>query len=366
MCILASVLVVVLESVRSLRLAHGEELRAAEWFFTGLFSVEYILRLVAVRRPLRYARSFFGLVDLAAILPTYLSLFLPGTQALLVIRALRLLRIFRILKRAHFLGEAQAKAALRASVRKITVFLTTVLILVVIIGALMYLVEGEAHGFTSIPQSIYWAIVTLTTVGYGDLAPATVLGKILASAVMILGYGIIAVPTGIVTVEFSRRPSAISAQACDGTDDPSRWTSEPPHGTDDPSRRTTGPGRDGRSTPSHGWPAPKDRRTAAWDDRSALPCAPPLRKDGRPPARNGSPVPSGGSSRGFDGRDRGRARRAVPGRWDCDVPGRVLGRAPGRVGNALISTVGLRGGTAPEGPRRRSPGSECRRRVDPG
>jgi voltage-gated potassium channel len=215
MCILASVLVVVLESVGSLRLAHGAKLRAAEWLFTGLFSVEYILRLVAVRRPLHYARSFFGLVDLAAILPTYLSLFLPGTQALLVIRALRLLRVFRILKLAHFLGEAQAlKAALRASVRKITVFLTTVLILVVIIGALMYLVEGEAHGFTSIPQSIYWAIVTLTTVGYGDLAPATVLGKILASAVMILGYGIIAVPTGIVTVELSRRPSAISAQAC--------------------------------------------------------------------------------------------------------------------------------------------------------
>jgi voltage-gated potassium channel len=215
MCILASVLVVVLESIRSLRLAYGAELRAAEWFFTGLFSGEYILRLAAVRRPLRYARSFFGLVDLAAILPTYLSLFLPGTQALLVVRALRLLRIFRILKLAHFLGEAQAlKAALRASVRKVTVFLTTVLILVVIIGALMYLVEGEAHGFTSIPQSIYWAIVTLTTVGYGDLAPATVLGKILASAVMILGYGIIAVPTGIVTVELSRRPSTISAQAC--------------------------------------------------------------------------------------------------------------------------------------------------------
>jgi len=214
-CILASVLAVLLESVRSLRIAYGAELRAAEWFFTGLFTVEYVLRLVAVRRPLRYARSFFGLVDLAAILPTYLSLIMPGTQALLVIRALRLLRIFRILKLAHFLGEAQAlKAALRASVRKITVFLATVLILVVIIGALMYLVEGEVHGFTSIPQSIYWAIVTLTTVGYGDLAPVTTLGKILASAVMILGYGIIAVPTGIVTVELSRRPGSVSAQAC--------------------------------------------------------------------------------------------------------------------------------------------------------
>lgn len=214
-CILASVLVVMLESVRSLWLAHGPELRAAEWFFTGLFTIEYIVRLIAVRRPLRYARSFFGLIDLAAILPTYLSLLMPGAQALLVVRALRLLRIFRILKLAQFLGEAQAlKAALRASVRKITIFVATVLILVVIIGAIMYLVEGGTNGFTSIPQSIYWAIVTLTTVGYGDIAPATTLGKILASAVMILGYGIIAVPTGIVTVELSRRPGSVSAQAC--------------------------------------------------------------------------------------------------------------------------------------------------------
>jgi voltage-gated potassium channel len=215
-CILASVLAVLLESVRSLRLAWGPELRATEWFFTLLFTVEYVLRLIAVRRPLHYALSFFGVVDLLAILPTYLSLLLPGAQALLVVRALRLLRVFRILKLSHFLGEAQAlRLALHASLRKITVFLGTVLVLVLIIGALMYLVEGEENGFTSIPQSIYWAVVTLTTVGYGDIAPATVLGKILASIVMILGYGIIAVPTGIVTVELSRsRPTAVSGQAC--------------------------------------------------------------------------------------------------------------------------------------------------------
>ena len=199
-----------------MRLAYGEELRAAEWFFTLLFTVEYGLRLVAVRRPLAYAVSFFGLVDLLSILPTYLSLVLPGAQALLVIRALRLLRIFRILKLAHFVGEARVlKLALRASARKITVFIGTVLVLVLIIGSLMYLVEGEKNGFTSIPMSIYWSIVTLTTVGYGDLAPQTVLGRVLASLVMIMGYGIIAVPTGIVTVELSRaRHPAVSGQAC--------------------------------------------------------------------------------------------------------------------------------------------------------
>jgi voltage-gated potassium channel len=215
LCILASVFAVLLESVGSFRLAYGQELRAVEWLFTVLFTVEYALRLISVRRPGRYALSFFGLVDLIAILPSYLSLILPGAQALLVIRALRLLRVFRILKLSHYIGEASVlRSALRASARKITVFIGTVLILVLIIGSVMYLVEGEANGFTSIPQSIYWAIVTLTTVGYGDLAPATVLGKILASIVMIMGYGIIAVPTGIVTVELSRTRPAVSGQAC--------------------------------------------------------------------------------------------------------------------------------------------------------
>lgn len=215
--ILASILVVLLESVASVRARHGWALWAAEWGFTILFTVEYILRLIAVRQPARYVRSFFGIVDLLAVLPTYLSVLLPGTQAFLVVRALRLLRVFRILKLGEFLGEAKVlTTALKASARKILVFLATVLILVLIIGSLMYLLETPESGFTSIPQSIYWAIVTLTTVGYGDIAPQTVLGRILASLVMILGYGIIAVPTGIVTVELSQagRLKTVSAQAC--------------------------------------------------------------------------------------------------------------------------------------------------------
>ncbi|MEE9562892.1 MAG: ion transporter, partial [Thermoanaerobaculia bacterium] len=163
-----------------------------------------ILRLVAVGNPLRYALSFFGLVDLLAIVPTYLSFFIAGSQSLLVIRVLRLLRIFRILKLAHFVGEARMlQAALRASSRKIIVFLGAVLMIVLIVGSLMYLIEGPENGFTSIPESVYWAIVTMTTVGYGDIAPQTFIGKLLASLVMILGYGIIAVPTGIVTVEIA-------------------------------------------------------------------------------------------------------------------------------------------------------------------
>jgi voltage-gated potassium channel len=172
--------------------------------------------LICVRRPLRYARSFFGIVDLLAILPTYLSLLFVGAQSLLVIRGLRLLRVFRVLKLAHFIGEAQHLAlALRRSARKILVFLAAVLTLVLITGSVMYLVEGEGNGFTSIPQSIYWAIVTMTTVGYGDIAPQTVLGKFIASMVMILGYGIIAVPTGIVTAELTRaRPKEVTTQAC--------------------------------------------------------------------------------------------------------------------------------------------------------
>jgi voltage-gated potassium channel len=225
-----SIVAVLLESVRGVREVWGPELRAAEWLFTLLFTVEYVFRLIAVRRSLRYARSFFGLVDLLAIVPTYLSVFFAGTQSLIVIRALRLLRVFRVLKLAHFVGEARMlRAALRASSRKIVVFLGTVATLVLIIGALMYLIEGEASGFTSIPQAIYWAIVTMTTVGYGDIAPQTLLGKLLASAVMIVGYGIIAVPTGIVTVEMGRAASrTISTQACphcsaDGHDADARY-----------------------------------------------------------------------------------------------------------------------------------------------
>jgi voltage-gated potassium channel len=214
--IILSVVAVMLESSSSVAARYGPELRTFEWIVTILFSIEYILRLYCVGSPARYARSFFGIVDLLAILPSYLSLIIPGAQSLLVIRALRLLRVFRVLKLAHFVGEAsELTAALRASVRKIIVFLGAVLTIVVIVGSMMYLIEGEANGFTSIPVSIYWAIVTMTTVGYGDIAPQTPLGKILASAIMIMGYGIIAVPTGIVSVELagvSRKK--ITTQAC--------------------------------------------------------------------------------------------------------------------------------------------------------
>jgi voltage-gated potassium channel len=187
-----------------------------EWAFTILFTIEYLLRLASVGRPWRYALSFYGLVDLLAIIPTYISLVVVGTQSLLVIRALRLLRVFRVLKLAHFVGEAQVmRGALRASARRIIIFLGTVLILVLIVGSLMYLIEGEASGFTSIPQGIYWAIVTMTTVGYGDIAPQTIPGRMLASLVMILGYGIIAVPAGLVTVELAMAGKRkISTQAC--------------------------------------------------------------------------------------------------------------------------------------------------------
>lgn len=213
--IILSVVVVVLESVAGIRDDYGEILIAAEWAFTILFSIEYILRLVSVRRPWRYAKSFFGVIDLLAILPTFASLLIPGANSLLVIRVLRLLRVFRILKLAEYVAEARViTTALRASARKISVFLLAVLSLVTIVGTMMYVVEGEPHGFTDIPTSIYWAIVTLTTVGYGDLSPKTGLGKALASVVMILGYAIIAVPTGIVTVELSRVPRPVSTQVC--------------------------------------------------------------------------------------------------------------------------------------------------------
>ena len=214
--ILLSVLVVMLDSIARLRTAYGDILLYAEWTFTLLFTLELFLRLLCVRQPWRYAVSFFGMVDILAVLPTYLNLFIPGTHYLLVIRVLRLLRIFRVLKLVPYVGEAQAlMAALRASRRKILVFLSAVLSLVVIFGSLMYVIEGEDNGFTSIPISIYWAVVTLTTVGYGDISPKTDLGQALAACIMILGYAIIAVPTGIVTVEMSRIPKGgFSTQAC--------------------------------------------------------------------------------------------------------------------------------------------------------
>lgn len=215
--ILASVAVVLLDSMPAMRQEYGALLTAAEWGFTIIFTVEYVLRLICVGRPLRYAASFYGMVDLLAILPTYLSLLLPSSRYLLVIRALRLLRVFRVLKLASYTGEAQyISRALRASRRKILVFLFTVLTLVLIFGALLYVIEGEENGFTSIPRSIYWAVVTLTTVGYGDIAPKTGLGQTMAALIMILGYGIIAVPTGIVTAEMTRKipEKPVSTQSC--------------------------------------------------------------------------------------------------------------------------------------------------------
>jgi len=215
-CILVSVLVVMLDSVASINRRFGTQLYGIEWGFTLLFTGEYLLRLISVGRPIRYATSFFGLVDLLAILPTYLSMLVPGTQYFLVIRLLRVLRVFRVFKLAQYVGESRLLlTALRASRKKIVVFVAAVLVVVVIFGSLMYLIEGEANGFTSIPRSVYWAIVTMTTVGYGDVSPQTPLGQALASLIMILGYGIIAVPTGIVTVEMSQAfRKDITTQAC--------------------------------------------------------------------------------------------------------------------------------------------------------
>jgi voltage-gated potassium channel len=215
-CILLSVAAVVLESVPAIRAKYGNALYVSEWIFTLLFTIEYFLRLVAVRKPIRYATSFFGVVDLFAIIPTFLSLLIPGAQSLLVIRAFRLLRVFRIFKLSVHLSEAQVLVqAIRASRPKITVFLGVVLATVLTAGALMYVAEGEQNGFTSIPKAIYWAIVTMTTVGYGDLTPKTPQGQALASLLMIGGYGIIAVPTGILTTEFVRASNKqISNQAC--------------------------------------------------------------------------------------------------------------------------------------------------------
>ncbi len=202
--IVASVLAVMLDSVGWIHERFGGLLYAVEWLFTVLFTIEYVLRLWSIEHPLLYARSFYGLVDLLGILPTYLSLALAGTQYLLVIRVLRVLRVFRVLRMVRYMGEAQILAdALRASRRKITVFVAGVLALVIIFGSFMYLIEGPEHGFTSIPKSIYWAVITLTTVGYGDLVPLTPLGQAMATVVMIMGYGIIAIPTGIVTMELS-------------------------------------------------------------------------------------------------------------------------------------------------------------------
>jgi voltage-gated potassium channel len=200
--IMASVTLTMLSSVYSIRASYGPILLALNGLFTLLFTIEYGLRLYCVRKPMRYAHSFFGVVDLLAILPFYLSLFIPSTRFLDVIKVLRMLRIFRVLKMAQYVGEADLLLnALISSRRKIGIFLVAVMTIVVIIGSLMYVIEGEDNGFTSIPQSVYWAIVTLTTVGYGDMSPHTPLGQTLAACIMIIGYSIIAVPSGIITAE---------------------------------------------------------------------------------------------------------------------------------------------------------------------
>lgn len=203
--ILLSVLMVLLESVHPLQSQYDHILFAAEWFFTALFTLEYAVRLYCLRNRWKYVRSFFGLVDLLSFLPTYIALFFPGTQALGVIRIFRVIRLFRVFKLVRYMKEARILGlALKNAQPKIIVFITIFLGIVVTLGSLMYLVEGEEHGFTSIPKGIYWAVITLTTVGYGDLVPRTAVGQSLATLVMILGYAIIAVPTGIMTVEITQ------------------------------------------------------------------------------------------------------------------------------------------------------------------
>jgi voltage-gated potassium channel len=220
--IVLSVLAVMLESVDDIRKQYGDVLIAAEWFFTVLFTAEYVLRLICVVRARAYALSFFGIVDLLAILPTYISVLFPGAQSLAVVRALRLLRVFRVFKLGYFLTEAaDLRKAVWDSRAKVVVFLATVIIIVVIVGSAMHLIEGGEEGtkFTSIPQSVYWAIVTMTTVGFGDITPQTPLGKVIASGLIIVGYSLIIVPTGFVSAELveSRRKSkqnAHTSQAC--------------------------------------------------------------------------------------------------------------------------------------------------------
>ena len=212
--IIISVIVVMLDSVAALDLQYGKLFFYLEWFFTLIFTVEYGLRLSCIGRPAKYAKSFYGIVDLLSILPSYISLLLPAGKYLLVIRILRLLRVFRVLKLVQYVGESNfLQRALWASRRKIAVFLLSVFLLMIIFGSVMYIVEGGENGFTSIPRSIYWAIVTMTTVGYGDISPQTSLGQAIASLVMILGYGIIAIPTGIVTAELTFQQH-VSTQAC--------------------------------------------------------------------------------------------------------------------------------------------------------
>ncbi|MCB1582984.1 MAG: ion transporter [Marinicella sp.] len=218
--IVISVLVIILDSVNALRLLYGSHFRVLEWFFTIAFTIEYILRLICIRNPLKYTFSFFGIVDILSIIPTYLSLFFVGAQHLLVIRILRILRIFRIFKLFHYTKQAEILlTAVKSSRHKILVFFFFVITVLVLFGSVMYLIEGPENGFKSIPHGIYWAVVTLTTVGYGDIAPLTVLGRIVASLIMLTGFSIIAIPTGIFAAEINNatkrsRKMSRQCQAC--------------------------------------------------------------------------------------------------------------------------------------------------------
>tara|TARA_R110002051_G_scaffold56046_8_gene103983 strand:- start:33224 stop:34081 length:858 start_codon:yes stop_codon:yes gene_type:complete len=204
--IIFSVILIMLESVKAIDAEYHEILFILEWIVTIFFTIEYIARIICIKKPSHYIFSFYGIIDFLSTIPLYISYIFAGSQVLLAVRAFRLLRVFRILKLVQFLGEAsQLKRALKASRAKITVFLFAVLIASVMMGTLMYLIEGDEAGFTSIPTSIYWTIVTLTTVGYGDIAPITPQGQAIATIIMLLGYGIIAVPTGMVTAEFARQ-----------------------------------------------------------------------------------------------------------------------------------------------------------------
>jgi voltage-gated potassium channel len=218
--ILLSVMVVMADSVTQLNARHGFAFAVAEWIFTLLFTVEYLVRLACVRHPMKYATSFFGIIDLVAVLPTYLALFFPEMQVFLDVRVLRLLRVFRVFKLVAYVAEYQSLAlALAASRRKIMVFLSAVLMLVLIMGTVMYVVEGPDNGYTSIPTSVYWAITTLTTVGFGDITPKTDLGRLISSLMMLMGWGTLAVPTGIVTAEMamqraSQKPQPTTTRTC--------------------------------------------------------------------------------------------------------------------------------------------------------
>jgi voltage-gated potassium channel len=214
--IILSILTVMLESVESISIHYGEELKIVEWIFTIMFSIEYIARIIASPKPFKYIFSYLGMIDFLAITPTFLNVFFKGSHAVVVIRSIRLIRIFRILKLARYMGGARTiYTALRASIPKVVVFLVAVVSLTIILGTFMYLFEGNQNeDFSDIPTSIYWAIVTLTTVGYGDIIPITILGKVMASVIMILGYGIIAVPTGIVTGEFIHEQKMKGQKAC--------------------------------------------------------------------------------------------------------------------------------------------------------